>query len=152
MLFDEYKQIVPGQTKVICHTRSTDMPGGWNPHMDEMVGKVYIVHQTGDKRVWLQYSDDYIYSFDHRYVELYREAFIPIVWRQHKFMCVSEIHLRYLKEKTLSEDLSKLSKIIDAKGKSSITVTPDILENIQNNCPRVIGVLLSNNLIKRVTH
>ncbi|MBV5347496.1 hypothetical protein JZU46_04685 [bacterium] len=143
-------EIIPGKTKVICYIRDKNMPGGWNSSMDNMVGKPYIVEHVNGEHVHLRYNEEHSFSFYYLNLELFNSAsFILLDWQGRKLKCLRKIYSDSLRGCSLAEDFIAMKESVQTVNKC-FESTPENLDIIQQKCPRIIGVLLSNNFIKRV--
>ncbi len=145
-------KIIPGTTYVVCPVRAFDMDEGWDDEMDDMVGIPLVVESISGKGVMLSHQDGEMYLFGHRFVDLVANVNkVRIILNDFKFLISERVNTYVLRGIILEEDLNILSKIngITLREKT-IRITSAQLKQIQDRCPRVIGAMLSNNIMQRV--
>ena len=154
MRYEHFKhKVVEGTTFVVCPKRAYNMDEGWDKEMDGMVGIPLLVHETTRDTAYLAApKTGNIYAFGYRYLELLDDVKqVPIVLGEYKFLINETINPYVIREAALSVDKSILRKIkgIDLDS-TNISIKAEQLADIQQKCPRIVGVLLCNNLMKRV--
>jgi hypothetical protein len=153
MNYDNFrKQVIAGTTRVICPQIFPDMEEGWEEEMDSMVGIPLLVEEKTKRGVYLsnEYGDTYLFSY--HCVELAEESKqITVFLGKYKFLIEAYINTRLLKAVLLELDKECLSKIVGIDlDYPHVSIRSEHLLEIQHTCPRVIGALLSQNLMKRV--
>lgn len=150
MTRQEYNDILPGQSMVICPKIDRNNPaGGWCDKMDSMVGVPFIVQSKHMESIRLQ-NDDGTFSFHYSIVEMYDNTNKrkEIVLEGTRFVCNDKVSLYSLLKHCLRDDANKIKKL--CKAKDYLPLDLKTLEAIQETCPRCMGILLSNNFIQRV--
>ena len=150
MLYERFKKLERGVSKVICFKRYDDMPGGWNDDMDHFIGKPAVVYDLSNECVILRLPTGTRFSFHYEYIEEYMQPKnLHIFWRDREFLATNTIDLNFLSMVTLKEDVNVLCKLFN---KTNVELNINVLNKINEKCPRIIGVLLSNNILIECTN
>lgn len=146
----KYK-VIPGVTEVVVTHRDHDMPQGWEEDMDDMVGLPLVVREKGLDYVVLDHPDgDDSYTFGVSHIMLASTRKKKVRLRDYKLKVLEELSVQALQAVLLVEDRDALRKLEGVDfNQPHIVITSELLEEIQNKCPRVIGAMLSNNLMER---
>jgi len=153
MRYEEFSSIViPGKTCVVVPKKALKMDEGWDQAMDSMVGVPLLVREKLAESVTLTANDGGCYSFGYKYIELANHKRSEVYLGDYKFLISEEVSYHRIKESLLRVDIEKLfnTKLRILPRTHMIKITSDHLEQIQTKCPRVIGALLSNNIMERI--
>lgn len=148
MKYGDFLKLEPDKSFIICYEKSEDMPGGWTDAMDYLVGTPQLVAAKNKESVYVVHPNGSSYSFHFKFVEVFQnKKDIEISWKGRKFRTSEAINLNIIELITLSEDLEAITKNIKIENKE-IPMSSNILDSIQKHCPRLIGVLLSNDYLR----
>ena len=150
MLYERFKKLERGNSKVICLKRTEEMPGGWNDEMDYFVGKPTVVYDLSKEFVILKHPGGTRYSFHYEYIEEYiQQKNLHLTWKGKNFVAVNSFDLNVLNFIALKEDVNVLCNVFN---KINVEINTHVLNTIDKKCPRIIGVLLSNNFLIESTN
>lgn len=142
--------VIAGKTYVICPQKAEDMDEGWDDTMDALVGVPMLVRSKGSKSVEAGANGLGPFIFGYRYVEIVDTEKRKIKLNDSYFLIAPVISIYTLDNILLSSDRSAVRKLANVKiGEGFLDATQEVLEDIQKSCPRVIGALLSYNLMER---
>jgi len=153
MNIDEFRENIENKiTLVICKKRHPDMSGGWSAEMDTMVGKPLVIQTRNDEFAGIRSPAGNLYSFHYKVLDFYKEALITkLKWQKDIIECVDALSIDQIKYMSMDEDFTIFYKICrDVNATDYIKITETLLNKLQLQCPRIIGVLLSNNFMRRV--
>lgn len=154
---DDWASLSPGDL-VICYEEDWDMPFGWDDEMCDMVDLELPVEQLVDNGgdevgVILRNPDSgQTYSFHFNYVELvskklkmYRKA-EEFTVGLFVYQQIRHFDYKSLGNIALPKDIETFKKHISTV---KVKINDNVYHNIRAKCPRVIGVLLSNNILRK---
>lgn len=144
---EEFLKIKPGVTQVICRERHSNYDYGWADEMDDMLNKPLIVLELRNDSVVLCGESGRKFSFHRKIIDLYEEPCVELTFKNTKMSGVKQISSSFFENNCLSEDFAAIKKIL--KTKKTVIISDALLENIDKQCPRVLGVLISNNKLKK---
>ena len=152
MEYDAFRgSVITGETYVVCPKREPHMVQGWDDRMDKMVGVPLLVQKKGKDFVVLTSLNGQAFSFGYKYLEFASVNRVGVRLGDYKFRISEKINTQALRGIVLESDAQKLFNI---KGITLrvrlISLTLDQLTQIQQQCPRVLGAMLSNNIMERV--
>ena len=144
---DIFVTLKPGVSVVICKARHNNYDFGWADDMDDMLNKPYIVYDLKNEAVVLQHEDGRCFKFHRKILDLYEDASLTLNFRDVKLLGVKQLTNSFLEQNCLTEDYAVMKKIL--KAKKTVLLSEALLETIDKQCPRVLGVLLSNNKLTK---
>ncbi len=151
MTFEDYlNKVVVNKTFVVCPIRVPEMEEGWSHEMDLIVGLPLLVERKNSKRVTIRTNKDQVFQFGYKYIEFYKEGKEEVYIKETKLLVDKNVSMYTLETKTLHSDLAILYNLLgDNISDNNFQVTTELLKNIQKKCPRIIGVMMSNNILNR---
>ncbi len=152
MKLTQFRHTVEKGVIVICTKRATGQPEGWDGDMDEMVNVPLQVVRKRDRSVELIHPENYnVYSFNYAAIELFGIKRVEVKIDNINFISDSTVHIETLVGLSLRKDFDILISQVTTE-KDRINLSSPVLQKIQTHCPRMIGVMLSNKIIERVTN
>lgn len=144
---DEFVKIKPGITIVICRERHNNYDYGWANEMDALLNVPTVVSKLRKDAVILQDEDGRAFTFHRRIIDLYEDICIELTFKNTKMSGVKQLSSTFFENNCLGEDYAEIKKII--KTKKTILISETFLDIIDEKCPRVLGVMISNNKLKK---
>jgi hypothetical protein len=144
--YEELNRIEVGVTKVICNNKHDNFNYGWSPAMDTMLNIPLVVQQIGHESIMLSKENGSLYEFSIKILNIYIESLLEIIFKDIKLSCVSQIDVSFFERNCLTNDYIIVRKLF--KNKKNVDISEHFLEHLNTHCPRVLGVLLSNNKLK----
>ena len=144
---DEFVKIKPGVTKVICRERHNNYDYGWANEMDVLLNVPTIVSEIRNDAVVLRDENGRAFSFHRKIVDLYEDPCIEFTFKNTKMSGVKQLSSSFFESNCLGEDYAAIKKIL--KTKKTVLISETFLDTIDKQCPRVLGVLISNNKLKK---
>jgi hypothetical protein len=114
--------------------------------MDTMLNIPLVVQQIGHESVMLSKENGSTYEFSIKILDIYVESLSEIIFKDIKLSCVSQIDVSFFERNCLTNDYIIVRKLF--KNKKNVDISEHFLEHLDTHCPRVLGVLLSNNKLK----
>lgn len=152
MRYEDFKRLRTGESYIICHNRYEDMPGGWSNDMDDLLNTPLLVYDKNKESVYVQHPNGKHFHYHYEYIEVFLQVLSKsILWNNKKLKSVDNIAIHLLDGMSLKEDIIQIHKHIKAKEEDTLYLSAELLEKFQKYCPRIIGVLLSNNYLKECT-
>jgi len=143
----ELHLIIPGITKVICPQKHHNYAAGWNTLMDDMINKPLIVQKIINNLICLNHPHGNQFNFNIKILNLYNDSiFSKITFRNVNLLCEPYLDMSFFNYNCNIVDYNIIKKIF--KNKKSIEISEHSLETLYKHCPRVLGVLLSNNKLQ----
>jgi len=150
MTNEEFANLKIGD-RVVFVKKFKDMPNGWNHNMDAYINTPALVINIsfGDVRI-KTYNSNHIWTFRYEYLEVYEKK--NIIKTKFEPLSVNDVFIQQIKEISLNIIKNKIFKtdFIYYKKIHQNVWDQKIIENILKKCPRLIGVVLSNNYFKVV--
>lgn len=124
---------------------------GWvDGDMDEMCGMPLKVFDIRPEGVTLMHPNGNTYGVHYSIIDVVEENnYFNCVVDGATLGCVPSIDISFIERNCLYDDYNTMKKTF-YKSKRVLEFTEGIVQSIQDKCPRVIGVLLSNKKMKRV--
>lgn len=144
---EEFSKIKPGITRVICKERHDNYDYGWAEEMNELINIPLVVLDLRNDAVVLCGESGRNFSFHRKIVDLYEEPHVEITFKNTKMSGVKQLNSSFFESNCLAEDFAAVKKIL--KTKKTVIISEAFLDNIEKQCPRVLGVLISNNKLKK---
>ena len=150
MLRQELTKVIPGVTSVVCFAEDGENPKyGWSDDMDDMIGKPFLVHEILPDGVILKHFSNRRYQFHYSILDIVKnEKYFKTTVENIPVSCINKLELSFFENNCNYEDYTGMKKIL--KTKRVLEFDKDTLADIQQQYPRVIGVMLSNNKLKKV--
>ena len=144
---DTLATLKPGVSIVICRERHNNYDYGWADEMDDMVNRPYTIYELKHEAIVLQHENGKYFTFHRKILDLYEEPCVTFKFKDIHLSGVKQLTSTFLEQNCLSEDFAAMKKIL--KTKKTILVSETLLETIDKQCPRVLGVLISNNKLTK---
>jgi hypothetical protein len=147
---EEFKQLKIGDL-VVCYEIDETMPFGWDDKMDELIGLPLTVTDKIDNGVKIEYNDLYYFTYHVNNIEMYKKDHDFFILNNYKYIYLKPIIPEYLGAFTLNEDFKIYCNLYNKfkKNNSYVYFSKKLYFEIKQECPRVIGVLISRNFIKK---
>ena len=154
MTFDELQTVQAGITKVVCREKHHNFDAGWvDDGMDNMVGLTLCVAKDPEGE-YIRLSNPSnpfkTYSFHYTILDIVGNFDTEVFVDGVKFLSRDKVDINLLSGILLSQDYDVVKKLI--KTKKHLTLDVQTIDKVTKQCPRVIGALISNKLLKRVNH
>ena len=133
---------------VVCPEVDENMQEGWNDSMTEMIGmslKVRLVSKTRGYVILQHPNDGENFQFGYRNIQKVNKKKISFICNGKNYSAFENIDLFFIRSVSLKKDYMLLKEIIKTQ---KLKLTSNILSKIKSDCPRIIGVLMSNGLLK----
>ena len=145
----DYDRIIVGETKLLCTMKPGKHVYGWTEDMDGMVGLYCTVTEIDKNCIKLAHPfHGKSYSFDPRILAMMESPEIEVKIKDNSFKVAKALELDFFANNCLSADYSAIKKMM--KSKRMLEFDNFAIEHIEKNCPRVFGVLMSRNKLRKV--
>ena len=137
---------------VVCKSTKNDFP--WTTQMDEMIGGTYEVQLAHFSNVrLLNKLTGSNYMFPYESLELIVDKLTTFNSNGFVYATETDMSIKRLRDIVLKQDYTKLIKLCDEqkKGIFTLDLNIDSFNKIKEDCPRVIGVLLSWGMLVRTS-